>query len=222
MIVLESVEQGSEQWLNMRKGKPTASEAKKIMTPKGALSKSRLAYMRKLCAECVIDDPMEFMGTKYTDWGQENEPLARAAFTDETGLSVSEVAFCTREDGVIGFSPDGLIKGDDGEWIAGLEIKCPSRDKHVEYLLDGVLPDDHKLQVHWSLAASGLDTWHFVSFFPGLQTFMIEVPRDSFTETVSQAQDDFLIEYAATRPAMIAAIELPMEFEALNQAEGMQ
>ena len=78
------------------------------------------------------------------------------------------------------------------------------------------MPDDHKMQVHWSLAASGLPVWHFVSYFPGLQPFIIEVPRDSFTETVKQAQDDFLVEYAAARPAMLAAIQLPKEFEAIN------
>lgn len=206
MIVHEHVEQGSEQWLQIRKGRATASEASKVLTPGGKLSASRIKYMRKLARECACDDPLEWFGNKHTEWGDEHEAEARERFEDETGLMVHTVGFCTRPDGIIGFSPDGLIMDSDGRWNQGLEIKCPAPDKHVEYLMEGELPDEYKLQVHWSLAASGLPAWWFMSYFPGLNPFIIRVEADTFTEKVRVAQDQFLIDYAPERERVLNAI----------------
>jgi len=199
MIVYENLIQGSEEWFQVRKGRATASQAKLVLTPTGKLSSSRIKYCWKLAAECLVDDPMEFIGNKYTDWGNDHEPDARELFEKTMGCEVHEVGFCTREDGVIGFSPDGLIKNHLDQWGSGLEIKCPSRDKHVEYVMAGTLPDEYKLQVHWSLAASGLTRWWFMSYFPGLKPLIIHVDADDFTEKVKVAQDDFLIDYARER-----------------------
>lgn len=206
MIVHEHLRQGSEEWLDIRKGRATASEAKSILTPTGKESDSRLKYMRKLARECACDNPLEWFGNKYTEWGNEHEQEARELFEDKTGLMVHTVGFCTREDGIIGFSPDGLIMDSDGAWKQGLEIKCPAPDTHVEYLLEGELPAEYKLQVHWSLAASGLQAWYFMSYFPGLNPFIIRVETDEFTQKVKDAQDDFIIDYAPERERVLNAI----------------
>jgi len=216
MIIHENLIQGSEEWFQKRKGRATASQAKMILTPTGRLSASRIKYIWRLAAECVVDDPLEFAGNKYTDWGNDHEAEARALFEKLRRLTVHEVGFCTREDGVIGFSPDGLIKdsdGIDGAWEGGLEIKCPSRDKHVEYVMAGELPSEYKLQVHWSLAASGLNSWWFMSYFPGLAPLIIMVERDEFTETVKDAQDDFLIDYARERENVLSKIMISKSIE---------
>lgn len=198
--------QQSEAWFNARKGRATASNFDKILTPTGRLSKSALGYMRKLARECVVDDPMEFEGNKYTEWGNTNEPLARADFARLTGFTVEEVGFCTRADGApIGCSPDGLIKEGDS-YIAGLEIKCPQVDTHVEYVLEGKLPDKYKLQVHGSMAVTGLDKWWFFSWFPQLNPLLICVPRDEFTEQVTDALNQFVIDYCEERKRVLAAI----------------
>ncbi len=215
MIIAENVEQGSEEWLNLRKGRATASEAKNILTSTGAVSKSRVGYMRKLARECVCDDPLVFMGNKHTEWGHEHEHDARVLFTKQTGLNVQEVGFCTREDKIIGFSPDGLgLTGDlteggiyipqDGDF--GYETKCPGVDKHVAYVMEGKLPTEYKVQVHWSLAASGLKVWYFMSYFPGLNPLILKIEADGFTEKVKAAQDQFLIEYAPERERVLDAI----------------
>ena len=207
MIIHEDLIQGSEEWFQVRKGRATASQAKLVLTPTGKLSASRIKYCWKLAAECVVDDPMEFMGNKFTEWGNDHEPEARSLFEELTNAVVHEVGFCTREDGVIGFSPDGLMKNTMGDdWGSGLEIKCPSRDKHVEYVMSGGLPDEYKLQVHWSLAASGLTRWMFMSYFPGLAPLIVPIDSDEFTKTVKQAQDDFLIDYARERSLVLSKI----------------
>ena len=205
MIVID-VDQGSEQWLNARKGRATASEFNKILTPLGKMSSQSVGYMRKLARECVCDDPLEFSGNKYMDWGTEHEDEARKVYQELTGNVVKEVGFCCRDDRVVGCSPDGLIIDESGEYIGGLEIKCPSVDKHIEYLMEGVLPKDYKIQVHGSMAVTGLPWWDFMSYFPGLNPLIIRVERDSFTESVYRSLDNFVIEYSLEREKVLKKI----------------
>lgn len=224
MIVHKSLKQGSEEWLKFRLGKASASEAKKVLTATGRASKSALGYMRKLARECVCEDPMVFFGNKHTEWGHEHEPEARELFIAETGIAIEEFGFLTRADKIIGASPDGLhltglIKDSDHYLVepedCGLEVKCPQVDTHVGYVIDGVLPDEYKLQVHWSLAASGLSHWYFMSYFPGLNPLIIRVDADSFTEKVKEAQDQFIVDYAPERERVFNAV-LPSRKKAYN------
>ncbi len=211
MIVIDKMEQGSEEWLNARKGRATASEFKNILTPTGRPSKSAVAYMRKLTAECVVDDPMVFMGNKYTDWGHEHEPHARALFSKMMEMDVVEVGMCLMGERIpVSCSPDGLIV-ECGSYIGGLEIKCPQRDKHVEYVMEGKLPDEYKLQVHGSMAVTELPFWYFMSYFPGLKPLIIKVERDAFTEKVREALEQFVIDYAVERKAVLDAIVMDDE-----------
>jgi len=190
-----NMEQGSEEWLNARKGRATASEFSKIITSTGKPSKQAEGYMRRLARECVIDDPHVFMGNKHTEWGHDNEPHARDLFTEIKGFEVDEVGFVISDKlQVVGCSPDGLIS-DDGEYIAGLEIKCPQVDTHVDYLLEGVLPSAYKLQVHGSMAVTGLDSWWFMSYFPGLNPLIIKVERDGFTRMIEDRLEEFVLQY---------------------------
>lgn len=209
MIVFPDVIQGSEEWLAMRKGRPTASNFSKVMTAaKGDLSKSAAGYIQELIAECFCPEWIDFAGNKFTDRGTELEPKAREAFTAHTGLAVEQVGFCTREDGVVGCSPDGLIKWESGKYRAGLELKCPSPKTHVGYVLNGVLPDDYKQQVHGGMAVTGLDEWHFFSWYPNLKPFHLIVRRDAYTEKLSASLDQFLIDYGAAREAAIPKLQL--------------
>jgi predicted phage-related endonuclease len=208
MKVYEKMTQGSDEWFNARKGRATASQFSQILTPTGKPSKSAKGYMRRLARECVLDDPQEFAGNKFTEWGLDHEEFARNEFEQITGMIVHEVGFCNREDGSpVGCSPDGLIKSiATAKWLKGMEIKCPSVDKHVEYVMAGDLPSAYKLQVHGSMAVTGLDSWYFMSYFPSLNPLIIEVKRDSFTELVSDALDDFIIEYKVERELVLKAI----------------
>lgn len=215
MIIADKVEQGSEEWFQLRKGRATASEFSKILTPTGKISKSSQGYIQKLTRECVCDDPMEFAGNKFTDWGNDTENEAREVFAQIMGMTVGEVGFVGRADGApIGCSPDGLIYCDKGNpdvmYSGGLEIKCPQVDKHVDYLLAGELPSAYKLQVHGSMAVTGLPYWYFMSYFPGLKPLIIKVDRDDFTTKVTDALNEFVIDYSNQREGIISSI-LPVK-----------
>jgi hypothetical protein len=101
-----------------------------------------------------------------------------------------------------------LILNANGFSIAGLEIKCPSPFTHAEYIEAGVLPDQYKAQVHGSMAVTGLDQWHFFSYFPGLQPLHLVVTRDDYTAKIEAAIDQFVIEYGAYRQMMTPKLQL--------------
>lgn len=196
MKIYKDITQGSEEWLAIRKGRPTASRFSEIITATGLPSKSAGAYIRELIAECFCPDFSSWAGNIYTDRGAELEPVAREAFTEQTGIQLEQVGFVLSDDGVCGCSPDSLIQL-CGDYRAGLEIKCPSPKAHVGYVLDGVLPADYKQQVHGSMAITGLNTWHFWSYFPGMKPLHVVVERDAYTEKMKDALAEFVPNYKA-------------------------
>ena len=210
MIVMENVRQGSEQWFAIRRGRPTASNFSRILTAKKVeLAAARWTYMDELISECYWPELNTWSGNFWTDRGEELEPIARAEFVKRTGLLVKEVGFITRDDGIVGCSPDGLVVDADGKWLSGLEMKCPAPKTHVQYVREGELPDAYKAQVHGSMAVTGLDTWHFFSYCPRLQPFHILVERDAYTERLSNALDTFLIEYQGVLSEVRPKLTLP-------------
>jgi hypothetical protein len=66
-------------------------------------------------------------------------------------------------------------------------------------LLEGCLPDAHTNQVHFSMAATGLRRWHFLSYHPELDPLHILVEWDKRTDAMSDALRKFLIDLEAAR-----------------------
>jgi len=195
MKIWPNLLQGSEQWLSARVGKLTASNASKIITAGGKLSTQRTAYMDELISDCFCPGQNAWQGNSNTDRGTAMEPLARAAFESRLMLEVEEVGFITREDGVIGCSPDGLISR-DGRHVEGLEIKCPLPKTHLRYLLEGTLPDTYKPQVHFSMMVTGLP-WHFFSYCPGMKPLHLFIEPDAYTVKLEAMVEEFVSEYSA-------------------------
>jgi len=212
MITLPTAEvwpemlQGSEQWFAARRGRATASQFKKILTPTGKLSAQADAYARKLARECVVDDPFEFSGNRATDWGNEHEPAARDIYREITGHHVEEIGFATHKEMIcVGCSPDGIIL-DAGEAVAGLEIKCPAPDTLVEWALAGTLPAEHMPQVHGSMVVTGLRRWEFIAYFPGTPAFRATATWDTYTDKLADALQEFVIRYAEIRPQVLSVL----------------
>ena len=75
------------------------------------------------------------------------EPVALDAYKDETGADAREVGFVIHDQhDWLAISPDALVY-ENGVPIGGVEIKCPSTKKHVEYLRQGKVPTQYKSQV---------------------------------------------------------------------------
>lgn len=169
------VAQGSADWFELRKGIPTASEFDKIITPvTGKLSKSATRYAYRLIAERLLNCPLETMeGQQWMERGQELEPLAVKHLEYVYEVETVPVGFITSDDGSLGCSPDRLVKGRP----EGVEIKCPSPQVHLGYLLDGH-PVEYRPQVQGQMLVAELDHVIFESYHPRMPAKLIVTDRD--------------------------------------------
>jgi len=165
MKIIETCEQGSDEWLAMRLGKVTASKVSEVIS-KGrgkAPSKSAETYMIELIAETLTGQSKPFFINDAMRWGTETEPQARNMYeVNNDFVSVKEVAFVEHNEQV-GISPDGLI-GDDGL----LEIKCPTTTTQLKYALSDDYSADYKAQIQMQLWVTERKWCDFVSFDPRL------------------------------------------------------
>lgn len=171
MRIIEG-DQRSDKWLQEKAGRPSASEFDKILTPTGKASTQAEKYMYQLAGERVIKTKVESYQSKAMEEGIEKEDTARQYFSMLNEIEVKQVSICEHDSGLFICSPDGIWEG------SGLEIKCPLIHTHVQYLLDGKLPNDYISQVQGSMLVTGYQSWHFMSYFPGIDPLIIEVKRD--------------------------------------------
>jgi putative phage-type endonuclease len=166
------VVQGTEEWLEARRGIPTASNFDKIVTSKGEPSKQRTKYLYKLAGERISGTREESYTNVHMERGKEMESEARKLYEFHTGLEVEQVGFCLTDDGKVGASPDGIC-------VSGLlEIKSPSMAVHVGYLLDGKVPTDYFQQVQGGLYVAEKEWCDFVSYYPGINSLIVRMKRD--------------------------------------------
>lgn len=171
---IHDVIQGTDEWLKLRLGKPTASEFSKLFTEsmeprKGEMPKTLLAQK---VAELWCG-PLPTFGTKQMEDGNLMEDEARPWYEFTYGVSVSTPGFVVSDCGRYGCSPDGLVQN-----ASGLEIKCPAPTTHVGYALAEKLPGDYAAQVHGSLMVTGLPYWDFVSYSRFMPPLVVRVERD--------------------------------------------
>ena len=189
------IEQGTEEWFQLRGNYFTASEVGPFILATGKVAENaRLNLIcDKLGAPAGVIEPQR--GSFATDRGNELEPLARAFFEVETGLEVRQTGFCSHDSLMIGCSPDGLV-GDD----AGLEIKCKMPKAHVRMLLDGIVPEEHLFQIHHSMIVTGRRKWHFIGFCPAMPQLIRVVQWNDFTDKLETGLrslcEDFKIQKA--------------------------
>ena len=103
ITVLDSLEQGSEEWLKERSNGIGSSEVSVIM----GLNPWKTPY--ELYHEKVTGEST-FKGNEATDHGTKTEPEARKYFEDMTGKTVKEVGLVIDNDRpYLRVSPDGMI-----------------------------------------------------------------------------------------------------------------
>lgn len=124
-------------------------------------------------------------------YGRDLEPLAREWYIENIDPRLASVGFVERDGW--GCSPDGVIfRG--GKIVKGLEIKCPLPTTHLGWLDDGILPDEHRIQVHACMAATGAESWDFLSYCPGDKPLFVTVKRDDTTERLERGIQETVTE----------------------------
>lgn len=175
--------QQSEEWERWR-ARPTASQFSRIVSPaRGDYSEQATAYAAEIVAKRLgvfTESPPSY----WMQWGNENEPLARAAYEEANGVAVQEAGFMLPlYTDAFGGSPDGLV-GNDGL----LEIKCPKPETLIRWVAAGVVPQEHVPQIQGLLLISRLPYCDFWAWHPGLTPFQIRVRADDHYQTkIAQA-----------------------------------
>ncbi len=160
-------EQGSVGWLKERTGCLTASRmADAIAFLKGGKeAEARKKLKIALVAERMTDMMTEVFVNAAMQHGIEQEPFAKERYEEVTGELITPCGFALHgEIPFFGASPDGLI-GDDGL----IECKCPTTTTFTEWVIGGVVPEQHKPQLLSQLAVTGRKWTDFFAFDPRIK-----------------------------------------------------
>jgi len=193
------IEQGTPEWLELRRGKVTASRVADILAKtKTGPSASRQNYLIELALQRTTKTIEPSYTNAAMEWGTATEPQARVAYEVKTNNFVDQVPFIDHPT-IQGFgcSPDGLV-GKDGL----LEIKCPNSATHWEYFKAKEPPKKYFIQMQAQMAVTGAKWCDFVSFDPRMpersQLLVVNVPRDyEFINYMNAEIQQFLSEVEA-------------------------
>lgn len=189
-----NVEQGSDEWLQLRCGLLTASEMKLILTPslKVASNEKERAHLYELLAQRISGyvEPT-YVGNEMLR-GEADEIEARLIYEKAYG-PVTETGFITNDKWgfTIGYSPDGLV-GDDGLF----ECKSRRQKFQIQTVIENVMTDtapmDFMFQCQTGLMVSERQWIDFVSYSGGLPMATIRVwPDPVIQEAIEAAATDF-------------------------------
>lgn len=142
MITIHDVEQGSDAWLELRKGKYTGSTAMRLLQGK------------------PLKEESEWQGNKYTKRGHILEQLAIKEYERKASVDVLRPGFITNSKYPnAGYSPDGIV----GDTL--LEVKCLNGKRH-EALINGEIPLEYMAQMYFGLVICELKYVKLLAFNP--------------------------------------------------------
>ena len=190
------MEQRSDEWFEIRKGKMTASNAQAI----SANGKGLETYIISLLAEKYSNNKVHFSNSD-TERGCELEEQARLTY--EIEYSKTEIVGFIEMDEFTGCSPDSLV-GDEG----GLEIKCPDDKNFFKILLGGEKEIDTKYhwQIQMCLLISERKWWDIAFYNPNFEKNMIV-----FRIYPDMAKQEKLIMGIAKGKALMQEIEYKLQ-----------
>ena len=167
MKIYEEVEQGTEEWFELKKGKMTASHATAIM----ANGKGLVSLVEEIITDLYSSDNYpEFtnrLSNKHVDRGNEYEAKARAIYELETGNKVKQVGFVELDE-YAGCSPDGLV-GEDGL----IEIKSPANKEFMRLALTDKIDSNHLNQMQMQMYITGRSWCDYFVFNPNYEPCFI-------------------------------------------------
>lgn len=175
-MIKVNIDQGSEAWYQIRLGRITGTRFKDLVA--GESTKTYQDLITDIAGEIITQTGEETYSNALMERGKELEPEAAKEYESIFDIESEEVGFCLFDEDDkfhdwVGVSPDRLI-GEDG----GLEIKCPLRKTHINYIKANRLPAEYIKQVQGCLFVTSRKWWDFMSYYPGMKPFIIRVYPD--------------------------------------------
>lgn len=134
MKIHKEFEQGSQQWFEIKHAKVGGSRLAKIMANLDKSVRECAEYYAILAEHMEDFDPYVNNFQSYEmERGNELEPVARREYERIYGVKVEQYGWCEHDTiKICGISPDGHIP----TLRKSIEIKCPSDNTHVIYMLN--------------------------------------------------------------------------------------
>ena len=174
----EDIPQGSDAWLEARRGIVTASTVGKLLTSTGKVANNDTsrALAETLALERLTGRVQYLPPTFDMRRGTALEDDARNIYAERYGVG-AEVGFGRiDEDGYsFGASPDYLLAEQGG----GAEFKCPKPSTHFRTILEGNVPRHYLPQIHSNMLVFDASWWDFMSHDPGQPPFVKRVYRST-------------------------------------------
>ena len=185
--------QGSDEWLEIRRGMITASELDRLLTSTLRPSKNdkARAHVWELAAQRIsgYTEP-QYMSYEMMK-GHDAEQTVRELYADNFA-PVEQCGFVTNDKFgfTLGCSPDGLV-GDDGL----IEIKTQMQRKHVQTLVEyaetGEVPAEFVLQVQGQLLVTEREWCDVLCYHGGLPMMPMRVfPDEDVLAAIDRAATD--------------------------------
>jgi hypothetical protein len=159
-MIWHDVEQNTDEWLDLRTGKLTASSMSKVMANYG---KAFGEPAKKLAVSIAVEQVTgkringSSFSNEHTERGHVQEPIARALYEEENFVTVSNGGFFESDE--LGCSPDGLVY-DDGL----IEIKSVLDHVHYANIKRNDIDPSYKWQVYFNLWLTERNWIDFVSY----------------------------------------------------------
>lgn len=189
--------QGSDEWLEARRGILTASEMKLIITPsnlKPAMNDKVRAHMYELLAQRVSGfiEPV-YIGLN-AERGHADEVWARIEYS-KNYAETSDMGFIVNDEWgfKIGYSPDFMV-GEDGLGECKSRLQKYQVQTIIEHVATGsaTIPNEYLIQCQTGLLVSKRSWLDFLSYCGGLPMVVIRVyPDDEVQNAIIDAAGQF-------------------------------
>jgi exodeoxyribonuclease (lambda-induced) len=201
MIVIEC-QPNTPAWYEARAGKITASRfADAVSVCKKASGKRKVGdpsatsdgYAADVVMERLSGKPKENVTARVLERGHDLEPVGRRKYEARTKYFVSESGVCVTDDGLFGYSTDGLVERD-----GLIEIKCPvDNHKILEIWRTGDI-SEYMHQMQGGMWITGRRWCDFIMYVPDLES----MGKDLYVQRVMR--DDVFIDDMVLKLARFA------------------
>lgn len=172
--IFDAIEQNSPEWLELRRGLPTASVFSDILAKDRTgktVGKMRTTLMYKLAGELLTGEVIEGYSNDAMKRGHAMEDEVRQQYAFVNDAEPLRVGFV--RNGIMGCSPDSLIGTNKV-----LEIKTHEPHILIPMILSGEFPSMHKAQCQGHLLVTERGEVDLICYWPKMPAFQITVGRD--------------------------------------------
>ena len=174
MITTHDISQGTDEWLQLRQGLYTGSNADRLLS-----YFNQIKIVDGVSSSYSIAEITGIKGNFYTKRGHLLEDEAIEVYETITGDHVDRPGFVTNTDFPnCGYSPDGIRSNLQFDLV--VEVKCFKESSHMK-IFNGVIPLKVLAQIHFGMLITGKKLAHLLIYNPDFaKKILNDVPNPNY------------------------------------------